>query len=119
MLFVPVILNFGVVKYTVPSAYIAVGATGALFHGKWLQSLWAFGLLLFYLVIFYTLALITFLVASRPSSRGIRTAIQTAVLLALFSCSFLKVLTYSSIQGNGGTYNFWGAVQRCFEKRHW
>lgn len=40
------------------------------------------------------------------------------VLAAVFGCSFFKVLTYSSIQGQGGTYTFWGAVNRCFERQH-
>ena len=31
-------------------------------------------------------------------------------------CSFARVLTYTSIQGSGGTYTFWEAVDRYFEK---
>jgi hypothetical protein len=31
--------------------------------------------------------------------------------------SFARVLTYSSIQGRGGTYNFWEATERYFERR--
>ena len=40
-----------------------------------------------------------------------------AVLLSLpVLCSFARVLTYSSIAGAGGTYTFWEAVHRYFEK---
>ena len=38
------------------------------------------------------------------------------LLLPIF-CSFSRVLTYSSIQGSGGTYTFWEAVDRYFETR--
>ncbi len=41
-----------------------------------------------------------------------------ALLLSLpVLSSFARVLTYASIQGNGGTYTFWEAVHRYFEKR--
>ena len=38
------------------------------------------------------------------------------LLLPIF-CSFARVLTYSSLQGSGGTYTFWEAVNRYLEKR--
>ena len=40
-----------------------------------------------------------------------------AVLLSLpVLCSFARVLTTSSIQDRGGTYTFWEAVHRYFER---
>ena len=116
--FVPVILNFGLIAYVVPSAYIAVGIGGSLFHAKFIQSLWAFGHLATYLLLFYAAAHATFWLANRSKSRAVRSTIQVAVLLALFSCSFIRAITYSSIQGQGGTYTFWGAVSRYLDKHH-
>jgi hypothetical protein len=40
-----------------------------------------------------------------------------ALLLSLpVLCSFARVVTYSSWDGGGGTYTFWEAVHRYFEK---
>lgn len=40
-----------------------------------------------------------------------------AILLSVpVACSFARVLTYASIQGSSGTYTFWEAVHRYFEK---
>jgi len=48
--------------------------------------------------------------------------IRLLLLAMLFALpvisSFARVLTYSSIQGSGGTYTFWGAAHRYFENRH-
>jgi hypothetical protein len=41
--FVPVLLNFGIVVYAVPAAYIAFFVGGALVRGKLAQAVWSFG----------------------------------------------------------------------------
>jgi len=42
-----------------------------------------------------------------------------AVLLSFpVCCTFARVLTYSDFEGSGGTYTFWEAVHRYFERRH-
>ena len=117
-MFVPVILDFGVVGYVVPSIWIAVFVGGTLFHAELGSSLWAFGHLAVYFLLFYAAARATFWLSRRLDSQAGRSTIQVAVLLALFSCSFLRAITYSSIQGQGGTYTFWGAVFRYVEKDH-
>ncbi len=117
-MFVPVVLDFGIVGYVVPSTWIAVFVGGTLFRAEFGPSLWAFGHLAVYLLLFYAAARATFWLSSRPDSQAGRSTIQVAVLLALFSCSFLRAITYSSIQGQGGTYTFWGAVSRYVEKHH-
>ena len=43
--------------------------------------------------------------------------LSLAVLLSLpVLCSFARVLTSASMDGRGGTYTFWEAVHRYFEK---
>ena len=113
--FVPVILYFGALVYSVPAAYIAVFASRALIRGKFGKAFWSFGHLAAYLLIFYAAARFTFWLSGRFESRPVRVSIQIVVLLALFSCSFLRCITYSSLWGNGGTYTFWGAVSRFIE----
>lgn len=117
-MFVPVILNFGVVSYVVPSACIALIVGGTLFYGKFVPSALAFGHLVAYLLLFYLAARGTFWLSMRSEARAIRLSVQVLVLLAVLSCSFLREITYSSIQGQGGTYTFWGAANRFFEKRN-
>ena len=105
-----------IINDVVPSAWIAAFVGGTVFRGKFVQSLWVLGHLVAYLLLFYAVARATFGWSSRPSSRVGRATIQVAVLLALFSCSFLRAITYSSIQGQGGTYTLWGAVSRYLDK---
>ena len=114
---VPVILYFGIVVYSVPAAYIAVFAGRTLIRGKFAQALWSFGHLAAYVLLFYAAARFTFCLSGRFESRTIRVSIQVVVLLALFSCSFLRCITYSSLAGSGGTYTFWGAVSRFVERQ--
>lgn len=115
-MFVPVILYSGIVEFVIPAAWIGAFAGGALLQGKTAQFLWAAGHLAFYVMVFYAGARAAFWLACRSQSSTGRLAIQGVVLLALFLCSFLRVMTYSALQGRGGTYNLWGAVSRCFEK---
>jgi len=116
VVFVPVVLDFGIVIYAVPTAYIAVVAGSFILHGNFACLLWVFGHLSVYLLLFYTAARITFrLSLCSPSTRAHR-IIQYLVLLFLFSSSFIRALTYSSIQGSGGSYTFWGAASRYLDK---
>lgn len=114
--FVPVILNFGVVIFVVPSIYVAAAAGQALWRAKYTHALGAVGHLAVYLLLFHIAAGLTFRFSDRSRHPAVRVAIQTAFLSALFACSFLRVLTYSSIQGQGGTYTFWEAVARYWER---
>ena len=115
--FVPVLINFGLVVFIVPAGW---GLCSML------QELFAFKMRLFlgfavysaiYLSIFYAAALVSFRIVSLVRIRALRTALVATILGGLFACSFLKVITYGSIQGRGGTYHFWGAAGRVLEKR--
>lgn len=114
--FVPVLLNCGIVTYIVPSGFIAIFAGGALVRGKLAQAFWSFGLLAIYLLIFYAAARFVFWISTRSTSPTVRRGVQLIALLALFSCSFFRVVTYSSLQGNGGIYSFWTATSRYLDK---
>jgi len=114
--FVPVLLNFGLVVYAVPAAYIVLFVGRTLVHGKFAKAFWSFGHLAIYLLVFYAAARLVFWLSERTHSPVLRRVVQVAALLALFSCSFVRAITYSSIQGGGGTYTFWTAISRYIEK---
>jgi hypothetical protein len=46
----------------------------------------------------------------------IRVLLLSALLVLPVLSSFARVITYSSFQGSGGTYTFWEAVHRYFNK---
>ena len=114
--FVPVVLHFGIVIYVVPSAFIAVSVGHGLLNAEFLPSLWALAHLAIYLLLFYAVARIMFFLSMRPRSPVGRWTIQFIAFIALFSCSFIRAVTYASLRGRGGTYTFWGAANRYFEK---
>ncbi len=116
--FVPVLFDFGVIGFIAPTGWGLVSAVANQFRGEWRLSL---GFQLFaatYLMIFYIAARLSFGLFSLSLKRSVRIGLQIITFCAIISCSFLRVITYSSIQGCGGTYNFWGAVERYFKKRH-
>ncbi len=110
--FIPVFLYFGLSDYTVPVICIAYGFTLTLFQAQWLLSLWTLGHIVLYLALFYACGRLVFWLSSFPDAQFSRTAVQLFALLIIFACSFLRVVTYTSIAGVGGTYTFWGAVSR-------
>ena len=114
--FVPVLFNFGYVAYVVPSAWGVVATVAQLFHAKFVRSLWTLVHVICYALIFYAAARATHWLSFRPAARPARWTRQIIVLVALFSCSFLRVIHYDSIQGRGGTYTFWGACARSLER---
>lgn len=114
--FVPVILYSGIVEFVVPASWIAAFTAGTLLEGKFGQAAWAAGHFAGYLILFYAVAHATHWVARRAKTPAGRLTIQTTVLLGVFLCSFLRTITYTALQGRGGTYTLWGAVSRCFEK---
>jgi hypothetical protein len=114
--FVPVVLNFGLVVYSVPTAYIGVFFGGTLFGGNFAKAFWSLGHLTVYLLAFYVAARMVFWLSKRMRSPAFQWSVQVVSFVALFSCSFLSAITYSSIQGSGGTYTFWTAVSRYLDK---
>ena len=114
--FVPIIITFGVVTFTVPIAWGYLSTFSELAR---LKTSHAFGFSIhcaFYTAIYYGLARLAFRVTAPAQRRQTRVAIQCVILAAVVSCSFLRVITYSSLGGQGGTYTFWGASERAIEK---
>ena len=116
--FVPVLVNFGVIAFIVPTVWALGSAATEIFSADWGPGIGFLVYSALYLALFYGFARLTFWLFSLVRCRSIRITLQSAVLLGLFTCSFLPKLTYGSIQGRGGTYTFWGAVDRYFERRH-
>jgi hypothetical protein len=113
--FVPIVINFGLVVWLVPSIWGIVSAIKDLFRGR-IRTALGFGVYsAVYACLFYFVARITYWVTSRARQRSLRLSLQCILLAGLFSCSFLRVVTYGSIQGRGGTYTFWTAVERYFD----
>ena len=115
-IFVPVMFDFGLISYVVPTGFMAVKFVYSLFGGDGRFSLGIVFHLLFYLLLFYGAARLSFLLFMRTGSRTIHWAVPLVVVVSFLSCSFLRVITYSSIQGQGGSYTFWGAASRYVER---
>jgi hypothetical protein len=117
MVFVPVWFYFGLVDYVVPAACGLIGAIGELRSGDVADAL--------FILIYTGMFLAVFLYAGRGieritrriPQRGHRWSCQLFVILLLGLFTLPRVITYSSIQGSGGTYNFWEAIERFAEKR--
>lgn len=116
VVFVPVIFDRGIVLYIIPTGYLGLIAVGTLIRGGFMLALWALSFIAAYLVLFYTAARVVFGLSTRLASQGLRQAVQITALLALFSCSFARVITYHSLRGAGGTYTFWAAASRYLHK---
>jgi hypothetical protein len=116
--FVPILVNFGVVAFIVPTVWALGSAAIEIFSADWRAGI---GFLIYstlYLALFYGFARLTLWLFSLVRSHCMNTTLHLATLFGLFTCSFLPKITYSSIQGRGGTYTFWGAIDRYFERRH-
>ena len=70
-----------------------------------------------YIGFFTGVGTLAYILVRLVPGRAVRLFLLVVILALPFVCSFARVLTYSSIQGSGGTYTFWGAVHRYFEKR--
>ncbi len=116
--FVPILINFGVVCWIVPLAWGIASALKEFSQFDWNPAIGFTLYSLVYTTAFYGIARLTDLIIRRVQRKTLRLSIQLLVLATVFSCSFVRVLTYGSIQGRGGTYTFWGAVNRYFEKQH-
>jgi hypothetical protein len=112
--FVPVLFWAGIFSSIVPTFCIFLSMFG---HRVKAITWWQLAHVLVYLSIFAGFALAVFRVASFIPGQVLRQSLLVLILLLPVLSSFARVLTYSSIQGGGGTYNFWTAVERYFEKR--
>ena len=108
--FVPVLLFLGMITKIAPVVLLIVGA----FHdGFFLGAAEATALLvhvLFYAVFFYALARGSYLVTSKVPWKAMKTGLQTAILLALLSTSFIPILEQDSYAGNSRSQTFWSAL---------
>jgi uncharacterized Tic20 family protein len=115
--FVPIVISFGLVAWAVPLCWGLASLVHELVDLDWRPAL-GFGIyVVCYLAVFYVVARVCYYLIGLTRHSITVACLQITVLLALFSCSFLRVLTYGSIQGSGGTYTFWTAVDRVIEKR--
>ena len=119
-LFVPVLFDFGVVAFVVPTVWGYASIFAELFrrHPHASSALACSIYSIIYTAIFYGCARLSFHALSFIRPKDLRLSFQILLLLGVLSCSFLRQLTYPSIQGQGGTYTFWEAIKRCTEKGH-
>ena len=114
-LFVPVWFHFGVVEFMVPTAWGIAATVHALFSGKFAASIVTLVQTTFHLAVFLGVARLFRTVIDRLPWKGFRNLLWISITCGVISCSFLRALTYSSIQGQGGTYTFWTALERLIE----
>lgn len=114
--FVPIVISFGLVAWVVPLCWGLASLVNELVELDWRPAL-GFGIYVAcYLAVFYLVARVCCYLIGLTRHSITVVCLQIVVLLALFSSSFLRVLTRGSIQGSGGTYTFWTAVDRFIEK---
>jgi len=61
-------------------------------------------------------SVVHWLILSSVDWKWLQIVCGVAALMLIFSMSHLRVLTYSSFNGSGGTYTFWTAMERYFGK---
>jgi hypothetical protein len=115
--FVPVVFFFGFVVFTIPNGWGYASIIRHLFKGDWRLVLGLAFYTSIYTGIFYLAAILSHAALCKISLHSVRLTLQMAILGGVFSCSFLRQLTYQSLQGQGGTYTFWSAIERVLEKR--
>ena len=118
MTFVPVVFFFGLAAVIAPAAWGIFEGVSRLMQGDWRFSLFLAVHSILYLAVYYGLARGTFSwLSGLPTVYGVPFSLQLLVLLALFSCSFARIITYHSIQGSGHTHTFWSAAGRFLERQ--
>ncbi len=115
MLLVPVLFDFGMAALYAPCCY-AVYLVAWVPLNSWEVALLFIGYFVFYGAFFYGLARLSFWAGHRVAGRWIRLA-QGLVLVAVFSCSFIRAIKIADWGYGTGTYNFWEACAR-FSKTH-
>jgi hypothetical protein len=115
VIFVPVDIYYFMGNLIVPCCYLILGGL--------LAGLWDWGGIVFggvyvalYLALFYLLARVTYGLIAKVKNAKPLLVYQILLLALVFSCSFLPVIVNSGFRGNSGTYNFWTACVRYFER---
>ena len=113
--FVPVLFYAGLYLSIEPaSAFILLIFTHRLDRISW----WLGFHVSVYIGVFTAIGALAYVLVRLLPWRPTRLLLLVVLLALPVISSFARVLTYSSIQGSGGTYTFWGAAHRYFEKPH-
>jgi hypothetical protein len=122
--FVPVIFSLFLLPVSMvsPCSYVVFVTSSntveAIFQGHWdAMALTAFNgaYLAFYCGLFYLCARFTFQISNEIAKPEGKVFFQVIILLALFSCSFLKVIQGSFFVNWTGAYGFWGGCLRFWQ----
>lgn len=116
--FIPVWLHFGLALYVFPISFILFDRA-ARFLGYLRPAQTEFMLILYCLFYLSVFAVASYYLTHFTAKLANRTAVLARVLICLvaFACSFLPIITYSSLSGQGGRYTFWTAIPRYLEKQ--
>jgi hypothetical protein len=106
--FVPVLLDFGLVRTIAPTCTWILGFFSQLHRLELTEAAIILIFILIYVALFCGIAWFCYWLSCRAPSEKLRTGIQIAILLGLFSTSFLRVINQEHLQGRTGTYTFWG-----------
>ena len=115
--FVPVFFYFGLTAAWLPLSAVAFDFLAKLMRWVPPSTIQPLVLLYFlgYALVFVCIALAVTCLTARLSFRT-KWRLRWLYCVILFFISFLPVLTYSSIRGNGGDYSFWSAIPRYVDK---
>ena len=114
--FVPVLFFYFLSALVAPCSYLIFRMLTYFDQNYLAQEVVALLYLTIYIGLFYVTSRCTFWASMLASKRTTRIAIQSLILLGLFSCSFLRVIEQSGLRvGMSGTYNFWGACVRYLQ----
>lgn len=117
VVFVPVYFFYGYNDITVPLSavlfdslrrYLADGTSGTILFGWICIGLYVVG----FMIIGSSLVRITAKLVDQKQ----RVTVRLTLLFCVFLFSFAPVITYKSMSGQGGTYNFWTATSRYFQQ---
>ena len=109
--FVPVLFWAGIYDCIVPVSALVLSM------GFKKISIWMVIHIIFYTVAFFGIGNASYALIRRLPWNLAREFSLVALLILPFVSSFARVLTYSSLAGRGGTYTFWEATERYFEKK--
>lgn len=112
--FVPVLFYAGLYASIEPASAIILH----IVHVGFDRISWWMGIhVSIYIGVFMALGALGYVIVRLVPWRPVRLLLLSALLLLPVLGSFARVITYSSIQGSGGTYTFWEAVHRYFQKQ--
>jgi hypothetical protein len=81
------------------------------------MMLWSVLLVIGWLAVFWTAAFVIDGARRERLPSPYHMWFRSILLAVVFASSFAPVLTWGSLRGHGGKYNFWTAIPRYFERR--